>query len=220
MRNKIFFILIFLFSLIFISCEGEIKLSIFSRDLKDVMSSNEEVIYTNVNMIVESLQDESDILFLKNCLNGFSNEHFVDHNYSTSLSFDIKAPIVKEGTELDYSKDLIIIEGKKNSDQQDYYLVYNQELFARIDRYFYNAHYQNIDLSKFKIRIEINNDERKAINLITYSSYVNGKSYPFAHDEVLNERDRITVEISEVFGKYISNKKDYDIKYPIFSIKK
>ena len=67
--------------------------------------------------------------------------------------------------------------------------------------------------------MEINNDERKSLNLITYSAYVNGKAYPFEHNEELKERDRITVEISEIFGKYISNMNEYEKKYPIFSIK-
>lgn len=220
MKKKFEFILLTFICFLFLSCGGEIKISIFTRDLQDVISSNEEVIFTNVNIIVESLQDESDISFLRNCLNGFSNEHSVEYNYSTSLSFDIKVPIVKEGTNLDYSKDLLIIEGKNNNGILDFYLTYNRELFSRIDRYFYNTHYQNIELSKFKIRIEINNDERKTLNLITYSSYVNGKAYPFEYEEELKERDRLIIEISEIFSNYISNMKDYNQKYAIFSLKK
>ena len=84
--------------------------------MQDVLASRNEVIYTNVNIIVESLQDENDISFLRNCLNGFSNEHIIEYNYSTSLSFDIKVPIIRDGTNLDFSKDLLIIEGKNNND--------------------------------------------------------------------------------------------------------
>ena len=219
MKNKsLLFIFSLLIALLFISCDGDIKISIYTRDLDDVMKSKEEVIYTNVNLIVESLQDENDIAFLRNCLNGFSNEHPVEYNYSTSLSFDIKIPIVTEGTELDYSKDLLILSGEKNKDQTDFYLTYNHELFSRIDRYFYNTHYQNIELNKFKIKYEINNDERKDVELITYSSYVNGKSYPFIHSEVLKERDRLSIDVSEIFRNYISN--TYNSEYPLFSIKK
>ena len=95
--KKISFFLLGLLSLLFISCGGDIKISIFTRDLSDVMNSREEVLYTNVNLIVEGLDDENDIEFLRRNLNGFSNEHKVDYNYSTSLSFDIKAPILKDG---------------------------------------------------------------------------------------------------------------------------
>ncbi|SKA08760.1 hypothetical protein SAMN02745152_02167 [Treponema berlinense] len=220
MKKRIYGItLLFLLCFLFLGCGGEIKISIFTRDLQDVLASRNEVIYTNVNIIVESLQDENDISFLRNCLNGFSNEHIIEYNYSTSLSFDIKVPIIRDGTNLDFSKDLLIIEGKNNNDNLDFYVKYNRDLLSRIDRYFYNTHYQNIELSKFKIRMEINNDERKSLNLITYSAYVNGKAYPFEHNEELKERDRITVEISEIFGKYISNMNEYEKKYPIFSIK-
>ena len=214
--KKISFFLLGLLSLLFISCGGDIKISIFTRDLSDVMNSREEVLYTNVNMIVEGLDDENDIEFLRRNLNGFSNEHKVDYNYSTSLSFDIKAPILKDGAEFDNSNYLIVITGKKDKGKTDYYLQYNQELFWRINNYIYNTHYQNIELKQFKIKLEINNDERKPVNLITYSSYVSGKSYPFTHQETLNERDRINVELSEIFGDYISSMDDE--QYPIFSI--
>lgn len=214
--KKISFFLLGLLSLLFISCGGDIKISIFTRDLSDVMNSREEVLYTNVNLIVEGLDDENDIEFLRRNLNGFSNEHKVDYNYSTSLSFDIKAPILKDGTEFDNSNYLIVITGKKDKDKTNYYLQYNQELFGRINNYIYNTHYQNIELKKFKIKLDINNDERKPVNLITYSSYISGKSYPFTHQETLNERDRINVELSEIFGYYISSMDDE--QYPIFSI--
>ena len=214
--KKISFFLLGLLSLLFISCGGDIKISIFTRDLSDVMNSREEVLYTNVNLIVEGLDDENDIEFLRRNLNGFSNEHKVDYNYSTSLSFDIKAPILKDGAEFDNSNYLIVITGKKDKDKTDYYLQYNQELFGRINNYIYNTHYQNIELKKFKIKLDINNDERKPVNLITYSSYISGKSYPFTHQETLNERDRINVELSEIFGDYISSMDDE--QYPIFSI--
>ena len=214
--KKISFFLLGLLSLLFISCGGDIKISIFTRDLSDVMNSREEVLYTNVNLIVEGLDDENDIEFLRRNLNGFSNEHKVDYNYSTSLSFDIKAPILKDGAEFDNSNYLIVITGKKDKDKTNYYLQYNQELFGRINNYIYNTHYQNIELKKFKIKLDINNDERKPVNLITYSSYISGKSYPFTHQETLNERDRINVELSEIFGDYISSMDDE--QYPIFSI--
>ena len=214
--KRFYFSLIVVLCFLFISCGGDIKISIFTRDLSDVMNSREEVLYTNVNMIVEGLDDENDIEFLRRNLNGFSNEHKVDYNYSTSLSFDIKAPILKDGAEFDNSNYLIVITGKKDKDKTDYYLQYNQELFWRINNYIYNTHYQNIELKQFKIKFEINNDERKPVNMITYSSYVSGKSYPFTHQETLNERDRINVELSEIFGDYISSMDDE--QYPIFSI--
>lgn len=200
-----------------LSCTGDIKVSIFTRDLSDVMSSKENVLYANVNLIVESLKDANDIEFLRNNLNGFSNEQFIKYNYSDSLSFDIKIPIIKKGTNIDFSKDLLIITGVNNNGKTDYYLKYNTKLFSRINTYFYNTHYQNIDLEKFKLKLEINNDERKTILFTSYSSYINGKSYPFAHEETLGERDRILVEVSEIFTKYISSMDNQD--YQLFSIK-
>lgn len=202
---------------LFFACTGDIKISIYTRDLLDVASAKEDVIYTNVNLVVESLKDENDIEFLRNNLNGFSNEQFIKYNYSDSLSFDIKIPIVRSGKDLDFSKDLLILIAVSNNGKTDYYLKYNKELFSRINNYFYSTHYQNVELDKFKIKLEINNDERKKVLFTSYSCYVNGKSYPFSHDETLAERGRISIEVSEIFSKYISSM--YDIEYPLFSIK-
>ncbi|MCR5762662.1 MAG: hypothetical protein K6G00_04685 [Treponema sp.] len=198
-------------------CGGDINFSIYTRDLSDVMSSRENVIYTKVNMIVESLEDKNDIEFLRKNLNGFSNEQQVEYNYSTSLSFDIKVPIIKEGTNIDFSKDILIIYGKNNSGKTDYYLKYNKELFSKINSYIYETHYQNIDLHKFKLKFEMNNDERKPVSFVTYSSYVNGKPYPFSHEETLEERGRVTFEVSEIFAKLICDSDNSD--YPLFTIK-
>ena len=67
----------------------------------------------------------------------------------------------------------------------------------------------------FFVLSETNSNSKIVINLWMWY-YVNGKSYPFAHQETLNERDRINMELSEIFGKYISSMDDE--LYPIFSI--
>ena len=217
MKKYCFFALI-ISSILFISCEGDVNVSIFSRDLSDVTTGREEILYTNANIVVENLKDEEDIMFLRNNLNGFSNERFVKRNYSDSFSFDIKVPVTRDSSDYVLNTSLLILEGKKNDNgYTDYYLSYNYAVLEKLDRYFYARHYQNIDLSKFKIKLEVNNDERKPIILVTYSSYVNGKPYPFMHEEILYERDRLTVDLSEIYIKYISNENPID--YPVFSIK-
>ena len=215
--KKKFYLIFLLISFLLIGCGGDIKISVYTRDLSDVTAAKESVIYTNVNMIVESLDDENDIEFLRSNLNGFSNEQIVQYNYSSSLSFDIKVPIVTDEENIDYSKDLLMLICEKNNGKTDCYLKYNKVLISKIQNYIYDAHYQSIDLSKFKLKLEINNDERKNIFFTSYSSYVNGKSYPFTHEEFLSERDRISLEVSEIFASYISNL--YESNYPLFSIK-
>lgn len=64
MKNRFFFIFSFVLSFLLLGCGGEIKVSIYSRDLQDVMNAKEQVIYTNVNLVLEILEDESDIAFL------------------------------------------------------------------------------------------------------------------------------------------------------------
>ena len=71
--KRFFSIFIILTALILTSCGGDITINIFTRDLRDVNSSVEEVIYATVNMNVKELEDENDINFLKENLNGFCN---------------------------------------------------------------------------------------------------------------------------------------------------
>jgi hypothetical protein len=216
MKN-LFRLLALVCCLIFVSCGGDIKISIFTRDLSDVISSKENVIYTKVNMIVEGLEDESDINFLRQNLNGFSNDRSVEYNYSTSLSFDIKIPIFIEGTKIDTSNDLLLIIGKKNGNKTDFCLKYNKELYNRINNYIYDKHWQNIELIDFKLKFDMNNDERKNITITSFSSYINGKAYPFEYKVALKERDNIVIEVSEIFSKCISEM-DNNMVYPVFSI--
>ena len=115
-----------------LGCGGDIKISIYTRDLSEVADSKENIIYTNANMIVESLDDEKDIEFLRQNLNGFSNEHAVQYNYSTSLSFDIKVPIVSDENSINFSKDLLSLICKKNNDEINCYLKYNKNLIEKL----------------------------------------------------------------------------------------
>ena len=216
MKRNLYFLFLLL-SFILLGCGGDIKISIYTRDLSEVADSKENIIYTNANMIVESLDDEKDIEFLRQNLNGFSNEHAVQYNYSTSLSFDIKVPIVSDENSINFSKDLLSLICKKNNDEINCYLKYNKNLISKIQSYIYSAHYQSIDLSEFKLKLEINNDERKNRYFTSYSSYVNGTPYPFVHEDPLNERDRISLEVSEIFTNYISSL--HASNYPLFTIK-
>jgi len=110
-----------------------------------------------------------------------------------------------------------LIIGKKNGYKTDFCLKYNKELYNRVNSYVYNKHWQNIELKDFKLKFDLNNDERRNITITSFSSYINGKAYPFEHKEVLKERDNILIEISEIFSKCISEM-DNNMVYPVFSI--
>ena len=107
--------------------------------------------------------------------------------------------------------------GKKNGNKTDFCLKYNKELYNRINGYIYNKHWQNIELKDFKLKFDMNNDERKNITITSFSSYINGKAYPFEYKVALKERDNIVIEVSEIFSKCISEM-DNNMVYPVFSI--
>ena len=216
--RKIIYIISMTICFFIFGCDGDISISIYTSDLSDVISLKENIVYTNVNVIVDNLKDEKDISFLRNCLNGFSNDYIVKSNYfSDSLSFNIKIPIVKEETTyIDFSKDLFILKAKNKNSKIDYYLKLNKELFTKINDYCYSVYYQNIVIEDLKLYLEINNNERKPISVMIYSSYVNGKSYPFEHSEIVDAHNRLFFQVSTIFTQYISETSNID--YPLFSI--
>jgi len=214
--KRFFSIFIILTALILTSCGGDITINIFTRDLRDVNSSVEEVIYATVNMNVKELEDENDINFLKENLNGFCNGVAKKGDYSTSYSFDMKVPVINEGTLLDFSKDLFVITGKKEDNKVNYYLQYNRELYKKIDDYIYNSHYVNVDLSSFSIQLNITNDRRSSTKFAAYSCYIDNNPYPFGYSTILHEGEVLHLKISDIFNEYISASEN--VEYPLFTI--
>ncbi len=217
--KKLFYICVVLFCLLTVSCGGELAVSLYTRDLTDVASARERILYTTVSFVVEGLRNEDDIEFLRENLNSFSNEHLTNYNYTKSLLFDVKVPIILYGTENehDLSKDMLYIQGKENGDRYDFFMRYNRRLVSKINNYIYDNHYQNIDLSQFTILLELDNDSREDTKLVLNSSYVNGKAYPLTHEETLPARERLRVRLSDIMTKAIS---DTEQEYCILSIMK
>jgi hypothetical protein len=206
-----------LICIFFISCDGELTVSTYIRDLQDISKGNEDIIYTTVNIVVEGLEDEEDIEFLRNNLNSFSNEKVIDYNYSTSLSFDIKVPIVKKESInlINKEKDLMIIIVENNQDVINAFCNYNNYLVSILDEYVYDKHWDSLDLNNFNICFNLHNDTRSNQVIETFSSYINSIPYPDKYKVNLADRDRLDIQISEVLRKAIVQGE----KYCIFSIK-
>lgn len=203
-------------SVTLIGCGGDINLKIYARDLQDIMNQKETVLYTTANIQVKGM-NEKDIEFLKTQLTGFSNEKIVEYNYSDALSFDIKIPITKSGTDVLNKGDLLVIEGKQDDRNYDFYINFNNDLLQTIDDYFFNEHWIHFNISEFKIKLTITNDIRQSTKIKAYSSYINGTAYPFAYSGNLNERDELVMELSEIFNKYLSKNENAG-QHPIFTI--
>lgn len=215
--------LIYCFSLIiivcmFAGCGGDIAVSAYIRDITDVAEGRSSHLYTTVRIIAEGLKDESDISFLRNRLNGFSNEKVVDYNYSDSLAFDIKVPLTKEENigKFDSGKDLMFLIAEDNSDRIDIYCKINDMLLADLDNYIYNKHFTHIDLKEFEISFIVENDSREEKKIKTFSAYINNKPYPGINVITLQNRSRTEFRISEILRNAVAD----GYRYSIFSLVK
>jgi hypothetical protein len=214
-RNLLFLVTIFLF---FSSCKGFISIYTYTSDLIDVASKKEKSLPLNVNIIIEGLKEEEDISFLKNNLNIFSNEKIVQIDYSDSLSFDTKIEILHNRETVSINeKDILCIKALEVEDSYEYKIVYNYELLKKIRKYVYETHYQNIDFKDFKINLIIDNDIKDTKSIVAYSVYVNDKPYPLIFEKILERREKLNLEFSEIMRHEISRN---ETLYPEFVIKK
>ena len=219
MKKKIFFnLFVMVGMLLLVSCGGEISVSVYIRDLEDITQERNSVLYTTVRIVAEGLDDEEAINFLRNNLNGFSNEKMVEYNYSDSLAFDIKIPVLKKEalSQIDSTKDLLFLILEDTEDSIDVFCEYNKDLYSKLDNYIYDKEYQHIDLNKFEISFMVENDSRAEKKIRTFSCYVNDKPYPAFCGVTLTDRERSEIRISEILKNAIIA----DNRYSIFSVSK
>ena len=219
MKKKIFFGLFAMVGmLLLVSCGGEISVSVYIRDLEDITQERNSVLYTTVRIVAEGLDDEEAINFLRNNLNGFSNEKMVEYNYSDSLAFDIKIPVLKKEalSQIDSTKDLLFLILEDTEDSIDVFCEYNKDLYSKLDSYIYDKEYQHIDLNKFEISFMVENESRAEKKIRTFSCYVNDKPYPAFCNVTLTDRERSEIRISKILKNAIIA----DNRYSIFSVSK
>ena len=218
--KRLNFVFIGLFVTLLVCCGGVLKLVTYVGDLVEVASRSDGILFVTANIVVESLKDDADINFLKQNLNSFSNEQIVKYNYSDSLSFDIKIPLINERKMSAYTfeKDLLYIIASEQDDFYNFSYRFNRTLVDKIDSYIYSTHYQHINFKDFDVSIIIDNDTRNTTKITAYSVYINGQPYPFDYTGELQRRDRIELQVSEIFRSAVV-KNDNTI-YPLFKISK
>ena len=221
MKKKNLFQLLFLLSvLVFvIGCSGTFDIYTYTSDLIDVAESKEELLYSNVNVVVVGLDSEGDIAFLRNNLDSFSNERIVEVEYMDSLSFDTKIPIISEDYHgnHDFSKNIIYLLASEDEENYNFRVQYNEDLLKRINQYIYDEYFQKAVFDDFNVKMTLDNDIRgEDLSLTAYSVYVLGEAYPFEYKKNLAHREKLEIEISEVFRKGIIA----GTNYILFSINK
>jgi len=171
----------------------------------DVAKQNGSILYTNATVIASGLQEDTDIAFLREHLNSFSNERTIQQEYGDALTFTIKIPIVNENHQepFDSSKDLLFMYTHDQGPQVDLYCEYNDELVATISEYLEAEHFQTFDWNDLALSIRFENDLQNAVSVLAYSSFVNGEPYPLTATIDLKRRDAIEIEFSDVLRNSI-----------------
>jgi hypothetical protein len=208
--KKIKFIAIVCFVFLLSSCgEGTIKVFAFFSDLINIASKKFDIVYINASVSIQGLEKEEDINFLRDNLNSFTNER-ITGEYTKSLSFDIKIPIINENylqsymSENNSEKDFLHIVGSSSEGMYQFYYNFNRSLVERINQYVYQKHYQRIDLNNFDMILSIENDMTVQMILMAFSVYVNDIAYPFEYTNILQRRDKIELRISEVLRRSVA----------------
>jgi hypothetical protein len=218
--RKIKFALVGVFVILLFCCGGTLKVITYASDLIQVADDADGLMFVTANIVVENLTDPTDIDFLRENLNSFSNEQITKSAYSGSLSFDIKVPLINEEkiSTYNFERDLLHIIASERNDSYIFQYKFDADLIATIDDYVYEMHYQHLDIEDFEVSIIIDNDMKDPVAITAYSVYINGRPYPFSYTGTIQRRDRLELQVSEVLRAAIAkNKKD---AYDLFRIDK
>lgn len=195
---------------LFISCDGEVKMNLYTADLFEAMETD-EVIYVKTSMIIEGMSESYDYGFLADFIPSFSNPHYVQYDYQTSLAFDFKIPIIKKTSleNFDHDGNLFEIIGVQTDSGYSFYINLNYYLIHRINSYTSSKFYQSFKLNDFDFSYDLINDCKDIRDYTIYSSYMNTKSYPMSYSFELERRDSRTIKLSEVFAKSLEQDEKY-----------
>jgi len=202
--------IIYLFSIIFFSCNGKIESDLYLRDLIDAEKNIEECIMTKAVIGFESPSEENKekvINFIKQNFREVSNVREKPVDYSTYLYADIKIPI--KNIQSPFPKDLedlfyIIV--KKENDNINFGIGLNQNVFIKIKKYVSDEFWQTLDIDNWSFKIIFNNDTRENYNLNVNCCYINNYPYPFSHTIEFFPRDNLEIFIPDVLRDYAYNK--------------
>jgi hypothetical protein len=205
---------------VLVCCGGTVNILTYVSDLIGVASNVKNEIFVTANIVVEGLKDEKDIEFLRQNLNSFSDEQVIKYNYSDSLSFNIKIPIINSNkiASHNFNNDLLYIIASEKNNKYNFVYQFNKYLVNSIDTYVYNTHYQHVNFGDFMVSFSIDNDMQNNIRLTAYSVYVKGDPYPSEYIQELKRRDRIELRVSEIFRAAVI--KNNNNQYLLFSIDK
>jgi hypothetical protein len=213
--KKIKFTLLGVFIFLLFCCGGTLKVITYVSDLIQVADDADGLMFVTANIMVENLNDPTDIDFLRENLNSFSNEEIIKNAYADSLSFDIKVPLINEEkiSSYDFERDLLYIIASEKNDSYIFKYKFNADLTAIIDEYIYEMHYQHLTIEDFEVSIIIDNDMQAPATITAYSVYINGRPYPLNYTGEIQRRDRLELQVSEVLRAAIAknNRNTYDL---------
>lgn len=192
--------------LFFSSCGGELVITLYVQDLLDLKEGKEKTLNTKVNIVAEGVDDENQIIFIRENINGVGNEMMVKRNYMDAFSFDADVPVFgpDSGDYPSDGKDIIYISLKGQDDKMYLAFKFNENVIERINDWISSSYLQTLNIEDYDIYIKLENDSRdEDFTFSAASVFAGGMAFPFEYSTSLKRRENVILKISDVLSSAV-----------------
>lgn len=207
--KKLTGVVVLLLVLLLTGCSGEVATDLYVQDIMDIVTGEEETLFTTATITLESPGEEYHeqvVSLLEQNFRDVTNARTISHDISTYLAVDVRLPVLElnDNLELWLGEDPIGImvmdldDGAYgfalalDSDQLD-------EMFAALSDDFWFP----VGVQDFSFSVKLINDLREPVEVGLQGVYAN--NVPLAYEEYfeLQRRDTIDIRLSDVMRDYV-----------------
>ena len=202
--KKLTGVALLLVALLLTGCGGEIVTDLYVQDILDVVSGEEESLFTTATITLESPGEEYNEQLMSLIAQNFrdaGNFRTTSQEFSTYISVDVKVPIVLlDNHEALWSEEDSIGIVVMDLEDGDYGfgLALNSykldEMFSALEEELWFS----VGIEDFSFTVRLVNDLRESINVLLQGVYAN--NVPLAYEEIFEmaRRDIIEIRLSDV----------------------
>lgn len=185
-------------------CDAFLNFQLFSSDLKEIASGKVQKMDVQATIAMESSEDSYEEMksFLSKYFRGATNFRTEKKDYSDNIKADYKLPVVAGSVFDPASPDLVTVllkAGEGGSYEMG--LAFNNELFKTLNEEASSTFFASVNMDEISIKLEFNNDLPDTLTTVWRAVYVNGQPAPVEKKHTLAKRERLEIEVSEIFKK-------------------
>lgn len=190
--------------LLLAGCNAFLNVQLYSSDLKEIVSGKTQKMDVQATIAMEYSEDSYDDmkLFLSKYFRGATNFRTEKKDYSDNIKADYKLPVVAGSAFVPANPDLVTVL-LKNGERGSYELglAFNNDLFRTLNEEASSQFFASVDIDEISIKLEFNNDLPDTLTTTWRAVYVNGQPAPVEKTHRLGKRERLEIEVSEIFKK-------------------